>query len=125
MTEPGVGPAQQALDAVIMTADAVHGSVRDGQDAAADVLQRWAGRLTGTLFTTLSRGIGPVLSGRTWAGCGLETADVLLAAQRRSVERLLVAQQRCLAQLTGSGTALAAAYWDAAAPHRNPDRTAP
>ena len=31
MTEPGVGPAQQALDAVIMTADAVHGSVRDGR----------------------------------------------------------------------------------------------
>ena len=115
MTEPGVSPAAQAFDAVVVTADAVHGGLREGQDVAADLMQRWSTRLTGTLFTALGRGgVGTVLSGRGWSDWGFEVADVLLAAQRRSVERLLAAQQRSVAPLLGS-----------AARHRHPEGPTP
>jgi hypothetical protein len=102
--------AEQAVDAVVATADAVLHSLREGQDATAGAVRQWAGRLAGVPFTALSRGdVGSVVSGRVWVDCTFELVDVLVEVQRRSVVQFVGLQQRTAGLLVESGLALAEA----------------
>ena len=117
--------AEQTVDAVVATADAVFHSLREGQDAAAGVVRQWAGRLAGVPFTALTEGGGSVVSGRVWVDCTFEMVDVLVEMQRRSVLQLVGLQQRTAGLLVESGLALAGASRGAAggAPVAQTDRT--
>ena len=106
--------AEQTVDAVVATADAVFHSLREGQDAAAGVVRQWAGRLAGVPFTALTEGGGSVMSGRVWVDCTFEMVDVLVEMQRRSVLQLVGLQQRTAGLLVESGLALAGASRGAA-----------
>jgi hypothetical protein len=103
---------EQTVDAVVATADAVQASLREGQDAAAAVAQQWAARFAGIPFTALSGGgVASVVSGRVWVDYTAEMIDVLLAVQRRSLNRLVTVQCRTAGLMAESGLALAAAGW--------------
>ena len=106
--------AEQTVDAVVATADAVFHSLREGQDAAAGVVRQWAGRLAGVPFTALTEGGGSVVSGRVWVDCTFEMVDVLVEMQRRSVLQLVGLQRRTAGLLVESGLALAGASRGAA-----------
>lgn len=99
--------AEQTVDAVVATADAVFHSLREGQDAAAGMMREWAGRLAGVPFTALTEGGGSVVSGRIWVDCTFEMVDALVDMQRRSLLQLVGLQQRTAGLLVGSGLALA------------------
>ena len=86
--------AEQTVDAVVATADAVFHSLREGQDAAAGVVRQWAGRLAGVPFTALTEGGGSVVSGRVWVDCTFEMVNTLLDMQRRSVLQIVGLQRR-------------------------------
>jgi hypothetical protein len=114
---PGDGEtraADQAVDAVVATADAVLHSLREGQDATAGAVRQWAGRLAGVPFTALSGGdVGSVVSGRVWLDCTFEMVDVLVEVQRRSMVQFVGLQQRTAGLLVESGLALAEASREA------------
>jgi hypothetical protein len=114
---PDAAPTRTAantIETIVATADAVQGSLREGHDAAVGVAQQWAGQLAGIPFTALSGGgVEPVVSGRLWVDCTLETVNVLLTVQRRSVDRLLDLQHRTASLMIESGMALATAGWGA------------
>jgi hypothetical protein len=112
--ESVAGSGEQTVEAIVATADAVQASLREGQDAATGVAQQWAGRLAGIPFNALSgAGVGSVMTGRLWVDGTAEMIDVLLAVQRRSVERLVNAQFRTAGLMAESGLALATAGWRA------------
>ena len=86
--------AEQTVDVVLATANAVFHSLREGQDAAAGVVRQWAGRLVGVPFTALSEGGGSLVSGRVWVDCTFEMVNTLLDMQRRSVLQIVGLQRR-------------------------------
>ena len=123
----GAGAPEQAVDAMVATADAVQTSLREGGETAAEMAQQWAARLAGIPFTALSGGsIEPVVSGQIWLDCTTEMIDALLTVQRRSVERLLHAQYRTAGHIAESSLALAVAGWRTvgATPGPGPDHDA-
>jgi hypothetical protein len=83
----------QVFEPIAAMVEAVQGSVRESQDAAAGLMQRWTGQMTGIPFTALTRGTGAIMSGRVWFDCTFEMVDALLTVQRRSLDRLLGIQQ--------------------------------
>ena len=99
--------AEQTVDAVLATADAVFHSLREGHDAAAGVVRQWAGRLVGVQLTALSQGGGPLVSGRLLVDSTFEMVDALLNMQCRSVLQIVGLQQRTAGLLVESGLALA------------------
>jgi hypothetical protein len=110
--EPFVRSGEQTVEAIVAAADAIQTSLREEQDAAAGLAQQWAGRLAGIPFTALSGGgVTSVVSGQLWVDCMAEMIDALVAAQRRSVERLVTTQCRTAGLMAESGLALAAAGW--------------
>lgn len=121
--QAGVQATEQAVEAMVATADALQATLREGQDTAAGMAQQWAGRLAGIPFTALSGGdIAQVVSGRMWLDCTTEMVDAVLTAQRRSTERLLHAQYRTASLIAESGLALATAGWRAVGATPGPDR---
>ena len=93
--------AEQTVDVVLATANAVFHSLREGQDAAAGVVRQWAGRLAEVPFTALSEGGASLVSGRVWVDCTFEMVDALVDMQRRSVLQMVDLQRRTAGLLAG------------------------
>jgi hypothetical protein len=83
----------------------------------------WADGLVGLPIGALARGdVGPLLSGRAWLDSAFDAVAALLTVQRQSVDRLLQAQHRIVAEIVDAGWARMTAHqWRRPVPDRAKD----